>query len=592
MNKPLIRLLNYFKDFRWTIIKNTSHSIINKLFDLAPEILIGIAIDVVVSKEESFLAQFGVVDAWDQIIVLAVLTFFAWAGESLFEYWYLTGWRGLSQKFQHILRMDGYRHVQNLDLSYFEDKSSGRLVSILNDDVNQLERFLDGGINSLIQTFVAVVGVGAIFFVLSPKIALLAFLPIPVIIFGAFWFQSKAQPLYEKVRVHVGDLASRLSNNISGIVTIKSFTKEQDEALALEKCSQAYMDANHSAIKVSSAFIPIIRMAILSGFIMTFLLGAKQVLDGTLPVGSYGVLVFLTQRLLWPMTALAATIDLYERAMASANRILDLIEEPIEIRSGAFKPEQRLKGRFEFHDVNFSYKTGPQILKNLNLVLEEGKTTAFVGTTGSGKSTIIKLLLRFYDIEKGSLTLDGKEVRDYDIRSLRNHVGLVSQDVFLFHGTVIENIAYANPSASIEEVMAAARMAEAHEFINSLPEKYETIIGERGQKLSGGQRQRISLARAILKDPEVLILDEATSAVDNETEAAIQKSLAKVSEGRTVIVIAHRLSTIVSADYIYVVEEGSVIEEGSHQALIDREGAYHQLWSVQTGTHSSPSLGL
>lgn len=586
MNKSLFRLLNYFKNYRWVIIKNASHSVINKLFDLAPEILIGIAIDVVVSKEESFIAKFGYTDPWDQIVVLSILTFFAWFFESLFEYWLATGWRNLAQKIQHTLRMDGYRHVQDLDLSYFEDKSSGRLVSILNDDVNQLERFLDGGINSLIQTFVALVGVGSIFFILSPKIAMFAFMPIPVIIFGAFWFQTKATPLYEKVRTHVGDLASRLSNNISGIITIKSFTKEKEEADSLEKCSSDYMEANYAAIKISSAFIPIIRMAILAGFIVTFLLGAKQVLDGSLPVGSYGILVFLTQRILWPMTALAATIDLYERAMASAKRILDLIEEPIEIRSGAYKTSKSIEGEFEFKDVNFSYKTGPRILSGLNLKLKAGETTAFVGSTGSGKSTIIKLLLRFYDIEDGSLKLDSKEVRDYDIKNLRNHIGLVSQDVFLFHGTVMENIAYAKPEANLEEVVEAAKMAEAHEFINLLPENYKTVVGERGQKLSGGQRQRISLARAILKDPSILILDEATSAVDNETEAAIQKSLAKVSQGRTVIVIAHRLSTIVSADNIYVVEKGSVVESGTHHELLEFPGAYHQLWNVQTGLNS------
>lgn len=582
MQKPAIRLFQYFKSYHKEIYWNSFCSAINKLLDLAPEILIGIAIDVVVSQEKSFVAKLGFSDPWDQILVLAVLTFLVWAGESLFEYLYLTGWRGLAQKVQHILRVDGYKHVQNLDLSYFEDQSSGRLVSILNDDVNQLERFLDGGINTLIQVFVAVIGVGSIFFVLSPQIAVLSFLPIPLIIFGAFWFQSKAAVLYENVREHVGHLASRLSNNLTGIVTIKSFTKEGFEAKQLEKVSNDYMDANKKAIRVSSAFIPIIRMAILSGFLVTFILGAKKVLDGELQVGSYGVLVFLTQRILWPLTQLGQTIDLYERAMASANRILNLIEEPIEIQSGKHSPDD-IKGDFVFKGVSFSYKTGPQVLKKLNLHIESGKTTAFVGGTGSGKSTIIKLLLRFYEASDGDLLLDGKNIKDFEIRNLRNKVGLVSQDVFLFHGSVIENISYARPEASFDEVVRAAKMAEAHDFIEGLQDSYNTIIGERGQKLSGGQRQRISLARAILKDPDILILDEATSAVDNETEAAIQKSLENVSKGRTVIMIAHRLSTIVSADRIFVIENGELVEEGDHEILLDQKGQYHQLWNVQTG---------
>lgn len=582
MKKPIWRLFDYLKVYRPEIYKNSFYAVINKLFDLAPEILIGIAIDVVVSKEQSFVSRFGVTDPWEQIIFLSILTFLIWLGESFFEYLYLTGWRNLAQKVQHLLRIDGYSHVQSLDLSYFEDQSSGRLVSILNDDINQLERFLDGGISSLIQTAVAVIGVGSIFFVISPQIALFAILPIPVIVFGAFWFQTRATRLYEAVRNQVGDLAAKLSNNISGIMTIKSFAKEKEEALSIEKDSLAYVQANKEAIAISSAFIPIIRMAILVGFIVTFLLGAKKVIDGELAVGSYGVLVFLTQRILWPMTTLASTVDLYERAMASAKRVLDLIEEPVDIKSGSFTAPN-LQGAFEFKDVSFQYKTGPRILENINIEIQAGKTTALVGGTGSGKSTLIKLLLRFYDVEQGDLSLDGVPLEEYDIEFLRKNIGLVSQDVFLFHGSVKENIAYAKPEASDEEIVEAAKMAEANSFIEKLPEVYDTIIGERGQKLSGGQRQRISLARAILKDPKVLILDEATSAVDNETEAAIQKSLLKVSENRTVIVIAHRLSTIVSADRIYVIDKGRLTESGKHADLLSNNGIYSQLWNVQTG---------
>ena len=586
--RPLIQLLKYAQDYRPKVFVATLYSIINKLFDIAPEILIGIAIDVVVSKEDSFISSFGITDPWHQILFLAFLTFLIWVGESFFEYLYLIAWRGLAQNLQHDLRIDTYQHIQNLDLHYFEDKSTGNLVSILNDDVNQLERFLDGGANQLIQTFTAVVGVGSVFFFISPSVAAFSFLPIPFVIFGAFYFQSKATPLYSAVRDMVGHLASRLNNNITGIMTIKSFTAEAFELNHLKNQSQAYLDANKKAIAVSSAFIPVIRMAILAGFLVTFILGASKVFSGDLGVGSYGVLVFLTQRLLWPLTGLAATIDLYERAMASTRRILSLLKTPIEITSGD-QNVSPLKSSLQLKNLSFKYNTGPLILKNLDIEIPVGKTTAFVGSTGSGKSTLVKLLLRFYDPTQGEVLWDGNSLRETSTDSLRKQIALVSQDVFLFHGTVQENIAYALSSSNKESVIDAAKKAEAHDFIMALPEQYDTIIGERGQKLSGGQRQRLSIARALLKNPDILILDEATSAVDNETEAAIQRSLEQITQGRTTIVIAHRLSTIVNADGIYVLENGEAVQKGTHHDLIQEPGTYRQLWSVQTGTKTTPA---
>lgn len=582
MFSPLKRLLNYTRAYRGQMVVASTYSILNKLFDIAPEILIGMAIDVVVSQKQSFVASLGFTDPWQQILFLAFLTFLIWVNESVFEYLYKLKWRGLAQSIQHEIRMDTYGHVQQLDLSYFEDKSTGNLVSILNDDVNQLERFLDGGANNLIQTFVAVVGVGTVFFILSPQIAVVAFLPIPVIVFGAFYFQNKAAPLYADVRERVGDLSARLSNNISGIMTIKSFTSEQREVEALAEDSTKYLHANTKAIAVSSAFIPVIRMAILCGFLATFILGGWKVLNEQMAVGSYGVLVFLTQRLLWPLTQLAETVDLYERAMASTKRILNLLGTKIDIRSGSHIPKH-ISGDFEFTNVDFSYNSGPVVLKNLNFSIPAKKTTAFVGSTGSGKSSIVKLLLKFYEPQQGQILLDGKALKKYDTQSLRSRIALVSQDVFLFHGTVRENLLYGNPDADEEALIHAAQLAEAHEFISQLPLGYDTIIGERGQKLSGGQRQRLSIARAILKDPDVMILDEATSAVDNETEAAIQRSMAIISKNRTTIAIAHRLSTIVNADQIFVLENGQVQEFGTHTELINKESLYHHFWRVQTG---------
>lgn len=589
--QALLALLRYARGYRTRILWAAACSVINKLFDIAPEILIGVAIDVVVSREDSFIAQAGVVDPLHQIYVLGVLTFLVWVGESVFEYLHLVLWRNLAQTLQHELRIDTYAHLQNLDLSYFEARSTGNLVSILSDDVNQLERFLNGGANSLIQVLTTIVAVGGVFFFISPTIALLAFLPIPVIVLGAFWFQRRAQPLYAAVRGKVGDLAARLSNNISGIATIKSFTAETVELERLRAESNAYCEANARAIAVSSAFIPVIRMAILTGFLFTFVVGGVQALSGNLAVGSYGLLVFLTQRLLWPLTGLAETVDLYERAMASTRRVLDLLETPIEIRDHAqVIPLVKPRGHLQLRNLEFAYDPGHPVLQAINLEVLPGQTVAFVGQTGSGKTTLMKLLLRFHAPDSGSITLDGVPLEDVELSSLRAAIGLVSQDVFLFHGSVRENIAYGRPDASQEQIIAAAKAGEAHGFIERLPQGYDTIVGERGQKLSGGQRQRLSIARAVLKDPPLLILDEATSAVDNETEAAIQRSLARIARDRTVLVIAHRLSTIVHADRIFVLDRGRVVEQGSHETLVAGGGIYASLWRVQTGGQS-PAAG-
>lgn len=582
--QSLYRLLRYAKAHHGTIALASLCSIMNKLFDIMPEILIGMAIDVVVRQEQSFVGALGVADPFHQMLVLGGVTLVVWVFESLFEYLLLVLWRNLAQRLQHDLRMDAYAHMQNLDMSWFEESSTGNLVSILNDDVNQLERFLNGGANDLIQVVVTVLSVGAVFFYLSPAIALMAFTPIPAIIIGAFWFQRRAQPLYADVRQRVGLLGTRLANNIMGIATIKSFTREAHEIHRLEQDSSAYVEANRRAIRISSAFIPIIRMAIMAGFIATLVYGGKQVLDGTLNAGAYSVLVFLTQRLLWPLTRMAETIDLFERAMASTRRILDLVETPVSIQAGGRPlPVAQVRGEIRFEKVSFAYATGPPVLADVDLRVPAGHTAALVGQTGSGKSSLARLLLRFYEPTAGRITLDGQDLNDIELRDLRAAIGLVSQDVFLFHGSVRENIEYGRPGASDEEIVAAARAAEADAFIRELDEGYDTLVGERGQKLSGGERQRLSIARAVLKNPPVLILDEATSAVDNETEAAIQRSMREISRGRTTLVIAHRLSTVVDAHQICVLDRGRIVERGTHLELLARDGLYRSLWRVQTG---------
>ena len=558
------------------------YSILNKLFDLAPPVLIGVAIDIVVEGNESFLASLGIPDRRRQLVILAILTFIIWGLESLFDYLSAVTWRGISQDIEHSLRTETFENVLSLDMKYFENKSSGRLMAILNDDVNQLERFLDTGANKLLQTATTVIVIGGTFLYISPLIATFAFIPIPIIIFGSFKFTSTIASRYERIRESIETLNSNLSNSISGILNVKSFTRESKELERIETSSNEVKSANYHAIKLSAAFIPIIRVAILFGFTATLLIGGFLALDGEIKVATYSVLLFITQRLLWPLTELGDTFDLYQRAMASFNRIFSLKNESSEIGNGNIE-FKKLENKIELKDVSFSYVDDFNVLNNVDLTIETGQTTAIVGSTGSGKSTLIKLLLRLYEINNGSISYDSNSLKDIELSSLREKIGLVSQDVFLFEGTVIENIAYGDLNASESEVWNAAQKSEADEFINNLPQKEKTIVGERGQKLSGGQRQRISIARAILKNPEILILDEATSSVDNETEAAIQRSLDILKKDRTVIVIAHRLSTVRNADIIYVLENGSVVESGNHESLLDIDGVYSKLWSVQTG---------
>ena len=560
---PLIRLSRYGNKYRVLIWQAVICSVLNKIFDLAPPVLIGAAVDVVVQREDSIIARFGVTDTFQQLVALCLLSAIIWILESVFQYAYERLWR---------------------ELAYFEDRSTGILLSILNDDINQLERFLDVGANEILQVLTTIFLVGGMFFVLTPGVAWMAMLPIPFILWGSIAFQKKLAPRYAEVREKVSLLNSRLANNLSGITTIKSFTTEAYEIERLRIESEAYRQSNRRAIAFSAAFLPLIRMIILVGFSAILLYGGMEVVEGNLEVGTYSVLVFMTQRLLWPLTRLGQTLDLYQRAMSSTNRVMDLLDTPIAIYSGNLSLTNNIiNGEIKLDNITFAYNERKPIIKNLTLNSPSGDTIAIVGSTGSGKSTLVKLLLRFYELQAGKITLDGIDIRDINLTDLRKSIGLVSQDIFLFHGTVKENIAYGMNGATEEEVITAAKIAEAHNFICHLPQGYDTIVGERGQKLSGGQRQRIAIARAVLKNPPILILDEATSAVDNETEAAIARSLEKITHNRTTIAIAHRLSTIRHADCIYVLEYGKIVEQGTHEELLAHQGVYANLWRVQTG---------
>ena len=583
---PLMRLLSHLRHHRSMVLLASLCSVLNKVWDLAPPVLIGMAIDVVATREDSFLAQMGYPDVYDQLYILTGFTVVIWVLESMFQYFYAVLWRNLAQTAQHELRMSAYTHIQDLEMQWYSEQSTGGLMAIMNDDVNQLERFLDQGATDLLHVATTIIVVGAIMISVAPEVALLAILPVPIIVTGSFIYQRKIGVRYTKVRGKVADLNALLNNNLHGITTIKSFTAEDREVERVSEASTSYRDANKEAIRLSASFVPIIRMAILFAFTANMLVGGWFALDGRISLGAYSVIVFITQRLLWPLTRLGETFDLYQRAMASTSRVLDLLDTEVGIVEGETCIDS-VRGEIEFSDVGFSYPNREVVLNDVGLTVPAGKTVGLVGSTGSGKTTLVRLLLRFHDPDSGLVKLDGHDVRELTLESLRGSIALVSQTTTLFPGSVRENVRYGDPDADEQAVIEAARIAEALSFIEDLPDGWDTDIGEGGHRLSGGQRQRIAIARAVLKDAPVLVLDEATSNVDNETEAALKRSIERISVGRTTLIIAHRLSTVRNADVIAVIGEGAISETGTHEELLESNGLYSRLWAVQTGEVSA-----
>ncbi len=578
---PLKRLFAYARGYRRDAILGTVYSALNKVFDVLPEILIGVAVDVVVNQRDSFLAGFGIPDPMNQLWLLVALTIVVWLAESGFEYLYALKWRNLAQNLQHDLRLAAYQHLQLLPPDEISKQRSGRLMAVLNEDVNQIERFLNTGANDLIQVILSSLLVGAVFFVLTAELAVLAILPVPIILLGAFWFQKRLAPRYAAAREAAATVSARLDNNLHGMATIQAYTAEAFESSHVAAASDQFRQKNSAAIRFSAAITPVIRVAILFGFVATLLYGGWLTLNDRLGVGSYSALVYLTQRLLWPLTRLADMTDLYNRAMASVMRVMDLLDTAPPTKSDK-SLQLPVRGALHFDQVSFDY-AGQVALDNISFELPAGTTIALVGATGGGKSTVLKLLLGFIRPGSGEIYFDQQKLSELDPLSVRRVMGYVAQDAFLTDGSIADNIAYGDREPDTQRIVAAAKAAEALGFIEELPAGFASEVGERGAQLSGGQRQRIALARALYRDPKILILDEATSAVDNETEAAIQRSLARETQGRSTLIVAHRLSTVRHADCIHVFEHGRISESGTHEQLLARAGIYASLWRLQTG---------
>jgi len=591
---PMGRLFRYLRGYRGSMAYAMGSSAVHKVFDLMPPFIIGWTVDVLSDQPPGWLASLFPGEGYWQLGFCIALIFVIFSFESLTEWMLKSGFLKLAQRVQHDLRMEAYRHLQYREIAYFENNRTGNLMSMLNDDINQLERFLNDNLNQIVQLVVLFLFAGFAFGSISWELLISGLLPVPIIIWASVYYQQLIGPKYRAIRQAVGDLSSRLENNISGILVIKSFTAEAFEYKRVADASETYRNANFNAIKFSALYTPIIRMFIAVGFASGIGFAGWHILSGTgeITVGELTLFAMMIQRFLWPVTRLGVILDEYERAKASARRVFGLIDtpNPLLIAQKQWSTVKltgkgaQQKGHLHFKDIAFGYDPENPIIKGLNLTVAPGQTLGIAGPTGGGKTTLIKLLLRLYDVQQGQISLDGTDIRKLPLERLRADIGLVSQDVYLFHGTIRENIAYGLEGATEQEIVAAARKAHLHPFVQQLQNGYDTLIGEKGIKLSGGQRQRISIARAILKNAPILILDEATSAVDTQTEREIQQNLQQLTEGKTALIVAHRLSTIRHADKIAVIEDGKVAEAGKHEELLQQKGTYAELWGVQTGS--------
>lgn len=572
-------------------------SIAARGFELIPAFLLAVAIDSILTNNRPFDLPLVPSEALPseplaQVYLTVGIITIAFLFEAFFHAIRDWGQKMFAQSLLLDLRTDTYDEMQELGMEYFSNEDTGNLVSILNNDVNNIEEFFTSVLSDAIRIVAILLIISIVLFSTNWQLALVSLLPVPLIAGFSYKYGNFVGPRYGKLRHIVGKLTSRLEDNLHGIHVIKTHASEKFESERVERVSKSYFDAKRDLIKAEITIYPGVRLPAGLGFALTFLIGAIWVLDGpigpfsgTLTAGEFVLFFFYTRQFVWPLSSFGEIINKYQQAKASSERILGLRDENRQGHVNDEAPELNVsEGEVEFDDVTFRYDDeNDPALQNVDVEIEGGQYVGLVGPTGAGKTTLLKLIVRLYDPDSGTVRIDGTDVSTVDVESLRESIGYVGQESFLFSGSVRENIAYGTSDHSEEEVIEAAKAAEAHEFVQNLPDGYDTQVGEQGAKLSGGQRQRLTIARAILKDPDILLLDEATSDVDTETELLIQRSLNRLIEDRTTFAIAHRLSTIRDADRIIVLEDGEVAESGDHDELLERDGIYAKLWHIQSG---------
>ncbi|MCT9097275.1 ABC transporter ATP-binding protein [Haloarchaeobius sp. HME9146] len=596
VDRPLLRLFREYgiPRLRWFTAGNVAN-LVGRSASLLPPLVLGTAIDAIFTGDGSYslplvpaawLPTEQAAQFWFSVALIVVG--FAVTGIGTFL-WGVTMNR-FAHGVMHEVRTDTFAAMQALDMAFFDDKQTGEVMSVLNNDASNLETFLDDALSEGLRIVVMVLGIAGILIYLNAQLAAVTLLLVPAMGLFTWWFMRRVEPLYKRVRSDVGNLNTRLENALSGVELVKTTGTEEYETGRVREASNDLYESNMAVLTLSYFYRP--GMELLAGlsFAATFLVGGLWLfqgppfgLSGTLTVGEFVIFVFLTQRFVEPLSQASNLVDWYENAKASGERVFGLMDVPPHVvEADDAVPLSDVDGAVEYDGVSFGYDD-ELVLQDIDFEVDPGETVGLVGPTGAGKSTVVKLLLRLYDVNAGQVSIDDRDVREVTVASLRSAIGYVSQDPFLFDGTIAENIRYGRFDASDEAVREAAKAAEAHEFVANLPDGYDTRVGERGVKLSGGQRQRLAIARVVLQDPAILVLDEATSSVDTETEVLIQRSMDAVSADRTTFVIAHRLSTVKDADTILVLEDGSVVERGSHDELLDEDGVYATLWRVQAG---------
>ncbi len=516
-----------------------------------------------------------------RLALLALAIYAARAGlEFLRSYMaHVAGWGVVAD-----VRVALYRHLQRMSLHYYEDKQTGQLMSRVVNDSDLLEKLIAHAVPDVLVNVLTLVGVSTMLLTMNAQLTLLTLVPIPLIILAMRGFAKYVRPAFRERQAELGELNAILQDNLSGIREIKTFTRERTESDRIGVRIENYKRSLLHALRLLATFEPFVHFASALGVVVVIYFGGRLALGGELPIEDLVAFFLYLELFYQPVRHLSHAWEAIQEALAGAERVSELLTEEPDIvdQPNAIEYPGRARGKIIFDNVSFSYLTDQPVLRNINLKIPAASVVALVGPTGVGKSTLASLVPRFYDVNKGRISLDGQDIRELTIESLRRQISIVLQDVFLFHGTVRENILFGRPGAADEEMKEAARVANAVEFIDKLPDGYDTVIGERGVKLSGGQKQRLAIARAVLKDAPILILDEATSSVDTETELLIQQALERLMEGRTTLMIAHRLSTIRNADQIVVLQDEGIAEQGSHDELMAVDGIYRHLNLVQS----------
>ena len=522
----------------------------------------------------------GTIDYITRISVIALIVFVARAVMQFTRSYaaHKAGWGVVSDARRLV-----YQHIQKLSLRFYEDKQTGQLMSRIINDTDLFERMIAHALPDVIVNGITLVGVSAILLSMNVNLTLLTLIPIPIIIFALIGYSKLVRPAFRNRQQSIGELNAVLNDSLSGIREVKAFAREEDALDKVDDKIQLVLHKNLRALKLMAIFNPIFDFAAGIGQLLVIFFGARMAIAGTLSIADLVAFFLYLDSFYTPVRSLGNSMEAVQESLAGFERIAEILTVAPEI-ANPDEPHtfvEPIQGNIRFENVRFYYNQGEDVLTDINLEIPAGSTVALVGPTGVGKTTLVSLIPRFYDVIKGKIQIDGVDVREIDLDQLHQSVSMVLQDVFLFHGTVRENILFGKPDATEEEMIRAAEIANASEFIDHMPNGYDTLIGERGVKLSGGQKQRLSIARAVLKDSPILILDEATSSVDTETEMLIQQALERLIKGRTTIIIAHRLSTVRNADRIVALEGSRIVETGKHEELLAKKGLYHKLYTAQ-----------